>query len=130
MTIDAPDYVDSIQININAGQPLSERAAGDTGSYTGVEEVDYQEVALWTVADGYVGELKEIIILSSDYAKTLVQITIGDITYCTDWTPQACIPLIFEDLRLAEGAIVKVETLSSDGTSITVDAVIVGKEVG
>ena len=125
----APDWTQKIEVTINVGQPSLERAAGDIGVYTGTS-TSYQEVASWTVAAGKVGELKEIIILSNSYAKTLCKVTVGSVVYATDWAPQACIPLIFEDLRLAEAIVVKVETKSSDGTSITVDAVIVGKEVG
>lgn len=125
----APDGTKKIEVTVNPGQPSVERAAGDTGTYTGTA-TSYQEVAGWAVAAGKVGELKEIIILSSNYPKTLCRVTVGAVVYATEWSPQGCIPLIFEDLRLAEAIEVKVEAKSSDGTSITVDAVIVGKEVG
>ena len=68
--------------------------------------------------------------ISSNYSKTLLQVTIAGVVYVTGWAPQAAMPLIFEDLKLAAAAVVLVEVKSSDGTSITVDCVIVGKEIG
>lgn len=124
----APDWTRTVQVVITEGQPKNERAAGDVGRYTGTDTT-YQTVASWTVATGYIGELKEILILSSNYTKTQCQVTIGAITYATDWAVLSALPLIFEDLRLAAGTVVKVEAKSTDGTSITVDAAIVGKEI-
>jgi hypothetical protein len=125
----APDWTRQVQVVITEGQPKNERAAGDVGRYTGTDTT-YQELASWTVAADYIGELKEIIIVSSNYDKTQCKVTVGAVVYATDWQVVSPVPLIFEDLRLAEATVVKVETKSTDGTSITVDAVIVGKEVG
>ncbi len=125
----APDWTRQVQVVITEGQPKNERAAGDVGRYTGTDTT-YQEVASWTVATDYIGELKEIIIVSSNYDKTRCKVTVGTIVYATDWQVVSPVPLIFEDLRLATATVVKVETKSTDGTSITVDAVIVGKEIG
>lgn len=108
--------------------PTTEEAAGDAGRYTGTDTT-YQTVASWTVEAGKTGELKEITILSDDYDHTQFKITVGGITFETDWAVQGAMPLIFEDLRLAAGSVVKVECKSTDGTSITVDAVIVGREL-
>lgn len=132
---DSPDgtlWVQNVDVVVNIptpSQPASENAAGGAGRYTGTS-TSYQTVKSWTVAADKLGELKEITILSSNYAKTIVQITIGSVTFATAWTVQAAMPLIFEDLKLAADTVVKVEAKSSDGTSITVDAVIVGKEIG
>ena len=125
----APDWTQKIEVTINAGQPQVEQAAGGVGRYSGVAQT-YQTVASWTVAAGKVGELKEILILSDTYAKTLLQVTVGGITWATGWVKLSAMPIIFEDLRLAAAAVVKVEAKSSDGTSIVVDAIIVGKEIG
>ena len=124
----APDWTQKIEITINAGQPQVERAAGGVGRTT-TTSTSYQTVVTWTVATGYVGELKEILILSSDFTKSLFQITVGAVTWATDWVKKSSMPIIFEDLRLAAATVVKVECKSSDGTSITVDAIIVAKEV-
>lgn len=132
---DAPDgtlWVQNVTVVVEAptpSEPAKENAAGGVGRYTGTD-TDYQEVAAWTVAAGKVGELKEITVLTSDYDKTALQITVGDITFATDWIAQGAMPLIFEDLKLAAGKVVKVEAKSTDGTSITVDAVITAKEIG
>jgi len=132
---DAPDWITDVQVNVvveNVPIPpvaAKERAAGGAGNYSGVLET-YQEVVTWTVATGKVGELKEILILSDDYAHTLMQITVGAVVWCTNWGPQGSMPIIFEDLKLATGTVVLVEARSDDGTAIDVDAIIVAKEIG
>ena len=125
----APDWTQKIEVTINSGQPQVEAAAGAAAALTTVS-TSYQDVASWTVAAGKVGELKEILVLSSNYAKTLCKVVIGAVTYVTDWAPQSALPLIFEDLRLAAATVVTVSGKSSDGTSVVIDAAIVGKEVG
>jgi hypothetical protein len=107
--------------------PATQEAAGATGRYSG-SDTTYQTVASWTVESGKTGELKEITLLSDDYDHTEFKVTVGSITFANNWQVQAAMPLIFEDLRLAAGTEVKVEAQSTDGTSIVVDAVIVGKE--
>jgi len=109
--------------------PTNKRAAGGVGKYSGTDTT-YQSVVSWTVASGWEGELKEILILADDYAHTLIQITVGAVTWCTDWNPQGAMPIVFEDLRLAAGQVVSVEAKSDDGTAIVVDAIIVAKEIG
>lgn len=132
---DAPDgtlWVQNVNVVVNLptpSEPAKENAAGGVGRYTGTD-TDYQTVVSWTVATDKLGELKEITILSSSYAKTNLQVTVGDIVFATDWIVQAAMPLIFEDLKLAAGKVVKVEAKSTDGTSIIVDAVITAKEIG
>ena len=132
---DSPDgsvWVQNVNVVVNEptpSGPATENAAGGPGRYTGTS-TSYQTVVSWTVAAAKLGELKEITILSSIYAKTVVKVTIGSVTWATDWTVQAAMPLIFEDLKLAAGSVVKVEVKSSDGTSIIVDAVITAKEIG
>jgi hypothetical protein len=135
MATGAPDWVRQMVISVIvnnlpvAPSPSVNNVAGDTGRYSGTAQT-YQTVASWTVATGKVGELKEILILSSDFTKTHVQITVADVVYTTDWLVLSAIPLIWEDLKLEAGAVVLIETKSTDGTSITVDAAIVGKEIG
>lgn len=135
MPNDTPDGVLMIQVAVTVDtMPVipevgTEVAAGAAGNYSGTDQT-YQEVASWTVSTDKVGELKEILVLSDDYAHTLVQITVGSVTWCTDWSPTSAMPIIFEDLKLEAGQVVKVEAKSSDGTAIDVDAIIVGKEIG
>ena len=130
-----PDWVRQMVISVVVNNvPVSpstavERAAGATGRYSGTGQT-YQSVATWTVATGKVGELKEILCLSSLYAKTHLKVTAGAIVYATDWIASGALPIIFEDLKLAAGTVIKVEAQSTDGTGIVVDGVIVGKEIG
>ena len=125
----APDYTKRIEIHFSSGQAAEEYAWGAAGNYSGTSTT-YQQAVTATVTVGRVAELKELIILSDDYAHTLVKVTIGSVVWCTDWSPTGAMPIIFEDLRLAAAAVVKVEAKSSTGAAIDVDAIIVGKEVG
>jgi len=133
---DAPDgtlWVQPINVVIDIPtppEPANETAAGKTGRWTGTDTTAYHVVAHWLVSAGKVGELKEITVLSSKYANTDLKIQIGPIIFTTSWLTQGAMPLIFEDLKLVAGTDVKVCARSTDGTSITVDALIVGKEIG
>jgi len=130
-----PDWVRMVQVAVTVEnvpivpEAATEVAAGAEGDYNGTEQT-YQEVCSWTVSTNKVGELKEILIISNLYTKTVTKVTIGGVTWATDWTPVSAMPLIFEDLKLAAGTEVEVEVKSSDGTEIEVYAIIVGKEVG
>ena len=104
---------------------LSEVAAGGIGRYSGTAQT-YQEVEVWTVTAKKVGELKEIILISNDFPHTEFKVTIGSVVYCED----TIVRNIIGDLKLAAASVIKVEARSTDGTSITVDAVITGKEIG
>jgi len=132
---DAPDWITDVQVNVVVEnvpvppEPTKERAAGGAGNYSGTDQT-YQEVVSWTVATGKVGDLKEILIVTDDYDHTEIKVTVGSVEWCTDWSPTSAMPIIFEDLKLAEGTEVKVEAQSDDGTAIDVDAIIVAKEIG
>lgn len=132
---DYPDGVQVVQVAVTVeSEPVipgvaTEVAAGNAARKT-TTQTGYVEVAKWTVADLKVGELKEIIILSSDYTKTMCQVTVGSVVWATDWIVISAMPIIFEDLKLSGNTVVKVETKSTTGGSITVDAIIVGKEIG
>jgi hypothetical protein len=125
----APDYTKRIEVHISAGQAAEEYAAGGAGKYSGTAQT-YQTVEEWTVTTGRVGELKAIIIISDDYAKTHIKIVIGTVTWCEDWNPTSSMPIPFQDLRLDESVVTTVSAKSTDGTAIEVDAIIVAKEVG
>jgi hypothetical protein len=124
----APDWTTKIEVHFSEGQAADEYAAGGAGNYAGTD-TDYQTVMEWTVTTGRTGELKEILVISDDYAHTLVEVVIGSVTWCTDWSPTSPMPIIHEDLRLAAGTTVTVSAKSSDGTAIDVDAIIVAKEI-
>ena len=124
----APDWTSQVQVVIVKGQPADEAAAGDIHHYSG-SDTEYQLLATWTVNPEKTGELKEILIISDDYEHTLVKITIDDEVFENDWSPTSSMPIIFEDLRLAGGIVVKLEVKASEVTAINVDAIIIGKEV-
>lgn len=130
----SPPWVTVVQVGVTVEnvtiipEPATEAPAGSAGNYTG-DSTSYQTVATWTVSESAVGELKEIIVLTNNYDKTLVKIDIGDTTWCEDWAPQSVMPVIFEDLKIAAETVVTVSAKSSDGSALVVDAIIVGKEV-
>jgi len=109
--------------------PENEEAGGGVGRWSGTGAV-YNTVVSWAIADGKIGELKEIVVITDDYAKTHFRIYVGAVTFATDWIMTAPIPLIFEDLRIEGPAQVIVQAKSTDGTLITADAAIVGKVIG
>lgn len=113
---------------ITEGQAADEYAGGAAGRYEGTDQ-DYQTVATWTVTTDRIGELKEIMVLSDDYELTEFKVVVDGVTWAEDWIMLSSMPLMFEDLRLAADAVVTVSARSTDGTSIIVDAIIVGKEV-
>ena len=135
MTHGAPDWVTIVQVAVTVEnvpvvpEPATEVAAGGEGNYSGTDTT-YQEVVSWTVSSGKVGELKEILIVTDDYVHTVIKVTVGTVTWAEDWSPTSAMPIIFEDLKLAEATEVKIEAKSSDGTAIDVDAIITGKEIG
>jgi hypothetical protein len=135
MASGAPDWLRQVVVSVVVENvpvvpvPAKEAAAGGIGRYSGTAQT-YQTVEEWTVATAKVGELKEIILISSDFAHTHFKVVIGTVTFCTDTIVKHSIPLVFGDLRLAEAINVTVSCKSTDGTSIIVDAVIVGKEIG
>ncbi len=124
----APDYTQQVQVVIVKAQPADEAAAGAAGNFNGLAAA-YQTVVTWTVTALRTGELKEILIISDNYDKTVVRITIAGTVWVNNWTPTSAMPIIFEDLRLAAGSVVLVEAHSDGVVTIDVDAIIVGKEV-
>jgi len=135
MSRGSPDHVLMVQTVVTVENvPIvpevgTECAAGALTSST-ITSTTYASKAKWTVTAAKVGELKEILIISSNYSKTLAKIIIGGVTLKNNWYPQAAMPLIFEDLKLEAETAVDVHLKSLDGTSITVDVIIVGKEIG
>lgn len=130
-----PPWVRQIEVTVVVdnepvpSQPTTEAPAGDSGRYSG-GDTSYQSVAKWTVTTDKVGELKEILIVSDDYDHTQIKVSIAGVDEPDDWLIQQPMPLIYEDLKLAAASEVEVQVKSTDGTSIKVDAVIVGKEIG
>jgi hypothetical protein len=95
--------------------------------YTGTD-TSYKTVVSWTVSTGKLGELKEVSMLSDTYAKTQFKLTIAGVEQFKDKVIQASLTLPFAENKLSAGDIVLLEAQSTDGTSITVDGSISGRE--
>lgn len=135
MPTDLPDYTKKIAITVTVDQEqVPETAATETaitalGRYSGTATT-YQTVASWTVTAGKSGALRELAMESSSYTKTYFKVTIASVTQFEDKVVQAPFALAYPEVKLEAGAVVTVQAKSTDGTSITVDALITGKEVG
>lgn len=132
--VDYPDGVQLVQVGVTVGpvviapKPTSEVAAGGIGHYAGSDNSP-QVVKSWTVANGKVGELKEISFTGTVLAKTYWTVDIGTLNFVTDLLIGAPLTLPFFDLKLAAGTLVKVSCRSPDSSSINADAAIVAKEI-
>lgn len=133
--VDYPDGVQVVMVAVTVNNvpvipdPLTEAPAGNVGRYSGAL-TSYQPVASWTVAAGKTGKLTEVGLKSNNYPKTVWKLVIGTKTFLTDVTIGGALTLPFNDLSLAAAAVVTLSAKSSDGTAITADGDIVGKEVG
>lgn len=135
MATDLPDYTKKIAITVTVeNEQVPETAATELaftylGRYSGTS-TSYQTVATWTVTTAKTGRLREISVESSSYSKTYFKVTIAGVTQFEDKIIQGPLTLPYPDVNLAAAAVVTVQAKSTDGTSITVDAMITGKEVG
>ena len=109
--------------------PANETAIAQLSEYQGVEET-YQIVVQWIVSAGKSGILQEISMASSNYDKTLFQLSIATYFHFSDQTLKQPLTLVFPGLKLPPGTWVYLAAKSSDSTSIIVDGSISGKEVG
>jgi len=96
--------------------------------YSGTDQT-YKEVVKWRVEPRSQGHLKEVSMVSNNYSKTHFKLTIGGKIYFEDKIIQAPLTLPFPETRLREATEVKLECKSTDGTLITVDGSLTGKEV-
>jgi len=125
----SPDWVRQVQVVITEAEPKVEKAVTRLDRLT-TTSTFYQEVVSWTVSTGKVGVLKLVAMESSKYDKTMFKLTIAGEVQFTDGEVLAPLNLQWPDVRLAAGSVVKLEAKSTDGTSVTVDGAITGKEVG
>jgi hypothetical protein len=88
----------------------------------------YQTLVSWTVSVGKSGMLKEVSMITSDYDHTYFRLTIAGTKQFEDKLIQGPLTLPFPDNRLEAGSVVLLECRSTNGTSITVDGSITGKE--
>jgi hypothetical protein len=104
------------------GEPIAK-----VGRYPG-SSTTYQTVVSWTVSEGKSGMLKEVSMITSDYEHTYFRLTIADKKQFEDKLIQAPLTLPFPDNSLSAGSVVLLECRSTDGTGITVDGSITGRE--
>jgi hypothetical protein len=109
--------------------PTKEEAWGGVGRYAGSAS-SYQTVVTATVDALKIVEQLEISFTGGVLAKTKWQVTISDKVFSTEQMIDAPLTLSFYDLHLGAGKTVLVECKSTDGSSISCDASITGKEVG
>jgi hypothetical protein len=132
---DAPDgtlWVQNVTVVVDtptAPAPANETPIAVIDRYSGVD-TDYQEVCSWTVTASKTGILKEVSMTSDELDKTYFKLEIGGSTIFEDVMIGQAIALPFPDLALDGDDEVKLSAKSSDGTNITVDGSITGKEVG
>lgn len=106
-----------------AGTPIAR-----VDRYSGTSTT-YEEVVSWLVGTGKKGDLKEVSMYSDNFAKTHFKLVIRSTTQFEDKLIQTSLSLPFPDCELPEGATVALYAKSTNGTSITVDGSISGKEV-
>lgn len=95
--------------------------------YAGTDQ-NFVELVSWTIPIGYTGDLHEISLQSDNDAKTRWRITIAGVNQAvpTDRTLATPITWPWRDTILPGPTQVMIEVMSTDGTSITVDASITG----
>ena len=95
--------------------------------YTGTD-TSYQTVVSWTVTTGKTGELKEVSMITDQYAKTQFKLTVAGVEQFEDKVITAPLTLPFTENKLLSGSEVLLEAKSTDGTSINTDGSITGRE--
>lgn len=102
------------------------------GRYTGTG-TDYQTLALWRVGDLWglaKGRIEEISVVSSDFSKTRFKLTVMGKVLFKDLQIQISLTLPLPPHEIPATEKVIIECKSSDGTNITVNGSITGKEFG
>src|SRR5487761_2597219 len=128
-----PAWVRTVQVAVTVNNvpvipiPSTEVAAGGLGSYAGVNII-YQPLVSWTVNPLKAGKLDEVSFTASNYAKAVWRLTIAGVVFFADKIVRSSLEVSFEDLSLLAGAVVLLEVKSFDGTSITANGIITGKE--
>jgi hypothetical protein len=90
-------------------------------------DTDYVTVVSWTVPDGKTGMLKEVSMITTNYANTLFRLTIAGEKQFEDLLIPAPLTLPFPDNDLAAGSVVLLECRRT-AAGITVHGSITGKE--
>jgi len=96
--------------------------------HSGTENT-YQTVAEWSITENKIGYLEYISVVSSNYAKTLLRLTVDAIQF-TDKAIQTTLNIPYNaEIKYKKKHTIKVECKTTDGTTtITVDGMIKGLE--
>lgn len=95
--------------------------------YTGTDQT-WQMIVRWQIPTGYMGDVHEISVLSDNDSKTRYRVILGDVDQQlpTDRAMSTPVAFPWRATGIAGPRTVSVECRSTDGTSITVDAMITG----
>ena len=111
-----------VQSPYKAGRPISRVGSLTTTATT------YGTVATWTVAAGRSGKLFDISLDTDNFAKTNWQLTIGGVQQFTAFNPRSSLSIPIRETQLPPGAVVLLESASTDATSVVTYGAIAGAE--
>lgn len=132
---DAPDgtlWTQIVDVVVNTpvpGAPAHEKAITKLARGSPAT-TDWVTVVEWEVNEDKIGILRFVEMESDDYEHTRFKLTIAGVQQFTDVQIEASLTLEWPDVKLAAGAVVKLEASSIDTTEVNVDGDILGKEVG
>ncbi|MBA7597122.1 hypothetical protein ES703_04117 [subsurface metagenome] len=91
------------------------------------EETTYIDILEWVIPAGHTGELFEISLATSDYAKTMFRLVIANVEQWMDQYLISSFTQKFKDNKLTENMKVLIQAKSSDGSGVTAYGAIAGK---
>jgi len=133
--VDSPDWITDVQVTVIVeNTPVPSTPAHETAiielDRLVTDDMEYDTVVSWTVTAARIGVLRFVEFETDDYDLTRFQLTIAGVVQFTDIQVEQTLTLELPDVKLAAGAVVLLEAKSSDGTEVTVDGDIIGKEIG
>lgn len=107
---------------ILVGQPVAQ-----VNRYSGAH-TDWVELIRWDIPVGYIGDLHEFSLLSDNDTKTRYRVWLANINqeWPTDRLTTTPLTLPFRNTKIPGGTSVYIEILSTDGTSIIIEASLSG----
>jgi len=135
MAKDAPDGVLLVAATLVVGaEPVSPETATEALVFEVARKTtsstEYQTVVTHTVTIGKVFILTAVEMESDNYTKTHFKLVIGDDTPFEDQLFENPYSPPIPALKMAAGSVVTLSCKSTDGTEITVDGDLIGKEIG
>jgi len=135
MAKDAPDGVNLVAVSVVVSnepvtpQPTTETLVLEVDRLT-TTSTDYLTVVTHTATADTVFILTAVEMESTDYDHTKFQLAIAGSNVFTDLQVENPYSPPIPALKLVAGTVVTLSCKSADGTSITVDGDIIGKEIG